>query len=140
MTERHQLDAELTAIAAHLPGRWQLDPKYTDHVWCAVLRDDTDHGLHFNMTAAKGRLQISGMWPLDKQNQQHIPSKCQHVTVARDRPPEKIAAEIKRRFLPWYLAAYAEQAQRASEADAGRRKQQEVAVELAALLGEPASA
>jgi len=140
MTERKQLDAELVAIAAHLPGRWQLDPKYADHVWCAVLLDDAGHGLHFNMTAPKGRLQIRGLWPRAQQKRQqkrqHIPDKCPHISVARNRPPEKIAAEISRRLLPWYLTAYADQAKRAQTADTGRKQQQEAARELAAIVGQ----
>lgn len=35
MTEKQQLDAELTAILKHLEG-WQLDPKYADHCWCVM--------------------------------------------------------------------------------------------------------
>ena len=62
-----------------------------------------------------------------------------HITIARNRPPEKIAAEIERRFLPWYLAAYAEQLKRAEQHNASRNRQQEVTVELAALLGPEAS-
>jgi hypothetical protein len=35
MTEKQQLDAELTEILKHLDG-WQLDPKYADHCWCVM--------------------------------------------------------------------------------------------------------
>lgn len=138
MTEKQQLDAELTALLPYLPG-WQLDPKYADHTWCAVLIDGNGRGIHVNSTQAKGRLYISGMWPWTSDRQQYRPDKCQHVTIARNRPPEKIAAEIQRRFLPWYMAAYAEQAERAAQHNASRNRQQEVTVELAALLGDGAA-
>ena len=138
MTERQQLDAELTALLPYLPG-WKLDPTYANHTWCAVLCDGTGKGLHFNMTQAKGRFYIGGMWPTDSDHQQHHPDKCQHITVARSRPPEKIADEIQRRFLPWYTAAYAEQAEWAVRRNVARNRQQEVTVELAALLGEEAA-
>ena len=35
MTDKQQLDAELTAILPYLPG-WQLDPKYAQHTWCVM--------------------------------------------------------------------------------------------------------
>jgi hypothetical protein len=138
MTDKQQLDAELTEILKHLPG-WRLDPKYADHCWCAVLIDDTGKGIHVNATQAKGRLYLSGMWPSDSDRQYCRPDKCQHITVARDRPPEKIAAEIQRRFLPWYTTAYAEEAERVKQHNASRNRQQEVAAELAALLGSEAT-
>ena len=138
MTEKQQLDAELTALVPHLPG-WKLDPAYADHTWCAVLIDGTGRGIHVNSTQARGRLYISGMWPWTSDRQQYRPDKCQHITIARNRPPEKIATEIHRRFLPWSTAAYAEQAERIKQHNASRNRQQEVTVELAALLGEGAA-
>ena len=69
----------------------------------------------------------------------HAPDKHLHITVARNRPPEKIAAEIQRRFLPWYLAEYAKQTERIAEYNAARDRQQGIAAELAALLGPDAS-
>ncbi len=138
MTDKQQLDAELTEVLKHLAG-WQLDPTFAQHCWAAALIDGVGRGIHVNATQAKGRLSISGMWPSDSDRQQHRPDKPLHITVARNRPPEKIAAEIERRFLPWYLAAYAEQLKRAEQHDAARNRQQEVTVELAALLGPEAS-
>ena len=93
MTERQQLDAELTAILPYLPG-WKLDPTYANHTWCAVLIDGTGRGIHVSITQAKGRFYISGMWPSDSDHQQCRPDKCQHITIARNRQPEKVAAEI----------------------------------------------
>jgi len=136
--DKRQLDAELAALLPFLPG-WQLDPAYADHTWCAVLRDGTGKGIHVNSTQAKGRLYLSGIWPCDSDRQQCTPDKPLHITIARNRPPEKIAAEIARRFLPWYTAAYAEQTDRAAQHNAARNRQQEVTVELAALLGDDAT-
>jgi hypothetical protein len=138
MIDKQQLDAELTAILPYLSG-WKLDPTYANHTWCAVLIDDVGRGIHVNATQAKGRLYIGGMWPIDSDRQQHRPDKPLHITIARNRPPEKIAAEIERRFLPWYLAAYAEQLKWAEQHNTSRNRQQEVTVELAALLGPEAS-
>lgn len=138
MTEKQQLDAELTEVLKHLPG-WQLDPKYNDHCWCAVLSDDNGRGIHVNATQAKGRFYLSGCWPHDSEGRMHGPDKHLHITVARNRPSEKIAAEITRRFLPWYLAEYTKQTERVAEYNAARDRQQGIAAELAALLGPDAS-
>ena len=138
MTEKQQLDAELTEVLKHLSG-WQLDPRYNNHCWCAVLIDGTGRGIHVNATQAKGRLYLSGCWPTDSEHRVHGPNKHLHITIARNRPPEKIAAEIQRRFLPWYTVAYAEQAKLAAQRNAARNRQQEVTVELAAILGPEAS-
>lgn len=138
MTDKQQLDAELTALLPLLPG-WQLDPRYNDHCWCAALIDGTGKGLHINATQAKGRFYISGMWPSDSDHQQCIPDRPQHITIARNRSPEKIAADLQRRFLPWYTTAYAEQAERAAKRNDIRRRQQEITVELAAILKADAS-
>ena len=138
MTEKQQLDAELTEVLKHLSG-WQLDPRYNNHCWCAVLIDGTGRGIHVNATQAKGRLYLSGCWPTDSEHRVHGPNKHLHITIARNRPPEKIAAEIQRRFLPWYRVAYAEQAELAARRNAARNRQQEVTVELAAILGPEAS-
>jgi len=35
MTEKQQLDAEVTAVLPYLPG-WKLDPTYADHTWCVM--------------------------------------------------------------------------------------------------------
>ena len=134
MTDKQQLDAELTEVLKHLPG-WQFDPRYNDHCWCAVLVDGEGRGIHVNATQAKGRLYLSGTWPCDSENRVHGPDKHLHITVARNRPPEKIAAEIRRRFLPWYLAEYAKQAERVAKCNSARTHQQDLAVELAAVLG-----
>jgi len=138
MTEKQQLDAELTEVLKHLPG-WQLDPKYADHYWCAVLTDGNGRGIHVNATQAKGRFYLSGCWPYDSENRMHGPDKHLHITVARNRPPEKIAAEIQRRFLPWYLATYAEKVEQVAKYNAARDRQQDLVIELAALLGADAS-
>ena len=51
--DKRQLDREMTAILAYLPG-WQLDPRYNDHCWCAVLIDGTGRGVHVNIQQSQG--------------------------------------------------------------------------------------
>jgi hypothetical protein len=137
MIDKQQLDAELKAILKHLPD-WRLDPAYGKDTWRAVLIDGTGKGIHVNATREKGRLCLSGIWPVDSEHQQHRPKECKRITIARDRPPEKIAADIQRRFLPWYVNAYTEQVEEVNRQNARRKQQQEVAAELAALLGQTA--
>ncbi len=129
--EKKIFDAELARVVKHLPG-WKLDP--TKACWYSYLTDGTGKEIHVNMTAKKGRFTISGGWPLDSDRQQHIPRDSMTITIARDRPPEKIAAEIQRRFLPWYTAAYAEQLGYANNHNDSRKRQQELTVELAGLF------
>ena len=96
MTDKQQLDAELTAILPYLPG-WQLDPKYAQHTWCAVLRDGTGKGIHVNATQAKGRLYISGMWPADS----HPPAMHPRQAAAYQLP----ATGRRRKSPPIYSGA-----------------------------------
>jgi hypothetical protein len=132
--DKAQLDRELTTIVKHLSG-WRLDPRFNDHCWCAVIIDDQGHGIHFNIQHAKGRYYISGNWPWDNDHNQYSPAKSQHITIGRNRTAEQVVAELNGRFLPWYLTAYAEQVERMAKHKARRTQQQEITVELAALLG-----
>ncbi len=134
MTEKQQLDAELTAVLKHLPG-WRLDPKYNDHWWAAHLIDGTGRGIFVNATRIKGRFVISGTWPKDKEGRDHLPENRQHITVARGRSAEKIATDIERRFLGWYEAAYKEQLDKIARHADSRSRQQEATAALAELLG-----
>ena len=95
------LDRELAEVLKFLPG-WKLDPAYRDHTWCSAITDGTGRGINFNAVRTKGRLYVGGRF-----KDHYRPDRCEHITVARNRPPEKIAADIQRRFLPWYLDAYA---------------------------------
>ena len=105
-----------------------------------MLIDGTGRGIHVNATQAKGRLYLSGMWPADSDRQQYTAptSACISPWPATGRR-RRLPPKSQRRFLPWYLAAYAEQAERVAQHNAARNRQQEVTVELAALLGPEAS-
>ena len=123
------LDRELAEVLKYLPG-WKLDPSYRHHTWCSGLIDGAGHGLHFNAVRTKGRLYIGGRF-----KDEYRPDRCEHITVARNRPPEKIAADIQRRLLPWYLEAYAEQEERIKSAEINRNRRARVEKELKELLG-----
>jgi hypothetical protein len=131
MTERQQLDAELTAILVHLPG-WKLDPQYANS-WAAGLIDGMGREIHINPVKAKGRLYLSGFWPKDKHGNQLVPVSAPHATISRDRPPEKIAADILRRFLPKYQDAYAPLLAEIKRTEERENRREAIAKELAAL-------
>jgi hypothetical protein len=131
MTEREQYTAELTALAKHLPG-WQVEAN--DSCWCGSLIGGNGKGLHFNFTGKKGRMVIGGRWPQSADHQQFYPREAKQISVARNLPPEKIAADVARRFLPWYEAAYGEQVELAAKHDAYNSKQANLTDVLAALV------
>ena len=133
-TVKKQLDAEMAAILEHLPG-WQLDPQYAEHWWCAAIKNDEGMGLQLNVSKRTGRWTITGFWPYDNSGKQWLPDRPKEISIDRDRQPEKIAADITRRFLPWYTDAFAEQVERARQADNHRRGQENLAKELMELLG-----
>jgi len=139
-SEKRALDAQLLEVLVFMPG-WKLDPTYAEHTWCAAIYDGNEAGkrIHVSLTHAKGRLYVSGIWPSGEDRQQCIPDTPLHITIARDKPAAKIAADIQRRFLPWYTAAYAEQLERIKKHNAARNRQQEATAELAVVLGQEAS-
>ncbi len=123
-------DPKINEILSHFPG-WRFDERFLADCWRAVIIDDEGHGVHLNTQQTKGRYYISGCWPSN-----YHPIHCPHISVSQDRPAEKIAEDIKRRFLPAYLEAYAEQ-KAIADAAAERDKQTEaVRQELAVIVGE----
>ena len=127
------LDRELAAVLKFLPG-WKLDPAYRDHTWCSAITDGTGRGIHFNAVRTKGRVYVGGRF-----KDHYRPDRCEHITVARNRPPEKIAADIQWRFLPWYLDAYARQERTINAAEAMSNRRARVVEELTALVGDNAA-
>lgn len=88
-------------ILKYLPG-WRLEKdNYID-----------PEGRGFFIREERGRLEIHGVWPKGR-----WPKERHGITIASDKPAEKIAAEIQRRFLPGYYAEYAEQ-KKLADADA----------------------
>jgi hypothetical protein len=124
------LDRELIEVLKFLPG-WQLDPANRDNTWYSAIMDGTGRGIYFNAVRMRGRLYLSGRF-----NDNCRPEHCEHISVSRNRPARAIAADIQRRFLPWYLEAFAAQevAIKAEEAAVERRSR--VKKELTELLGD----
>ena len=112
-------------IAEHLPG-WEAD---TDARWI-TLRRPAD-GAEITLRRQDGRLRVFGSYPSTVYVHEPQPS----ITLAADRPPRTIAAEITRRFLPGYDATYTKASQQAQELEHNRAYEIATCTELAQALG-----
>jgi hypothetical protein len=125
------IDPKLHEVLRNFPG-WRLDPAYKDSCWMIVFIDGEGRGLHFNTTHAKGRYVITGCWP---KNANYTSPAHHSITVSKDRPAEKIAEDIKRRFLPGYLDEFARLKDLADARDKYQAKIEGIRLELAQLIG-----
>lgn len=76
-----------------------------------------------------GRFEVSGNWPKGAEsNNYYSPSDRRSATFSADRNPEKLARDLERRYLSWYLAEYAQLAAQA-EADKVRYFERECELE-----------
>ena len=94
---------------------------------CSCIVDDTYNAYHTKgkiflsvgeldireVENKPGRLDISGNWPKNKHGEWQYPSERErdeagykHITVDGSKDADKIAADIKKRFLPVYTALY----------------------------------
>ena len=100
------------SIAEHLPG-WFAEvpsPRAADnypprHVYLGRETDKAGIALAYTWNQP-GRVDVSGRYPPEASNYPDRPS----ITLAANRPAEKLANEITRRFLPAYIVRW-EQAQ-----------------------------
>jgi len=109
----------------------------------SVLGEPEGMGIHVNYNEYKNTLNICGEYPKSKVNrgQEFYPRDC-YPSVATpsmgcsaEKSPEKIAADIKRRFIPEYLVAFAACAARRDMFDAADNAKTELADSLAGILG-----
>ena len=107
-TEFHNLCTMAMSIATHLPG-WIADintvrPEDSPPRYVVLGRDDgAGIALRF-MRNKPGRLEVSGRYPHEAYLSPDRPS----ITLAANRPAQKVAQEITRRFLPAYLERWEE--------------------------------
>ncbi len=120
----------LAELVKHFPG-WKIDPTFNgDHdTWRGQLLDGEGRGVFIRHD--RKRLDISGKWPTSVS----APYETLHITAADDKPAVKIAADIKRRFLPWYLEKFAEQQEKASKQAAYDAGIMATRAELIGILG-----
>ncbi len=136
------------AIAKHLPG-WrycQTDRGYfliPSGVPGSNYSPWRNHCQGMWLNIDNGRLIVSGVWPhgpADSGWRAIGPSDAREgdprITVSAGRSPEKIAADILRRFLPEYQRIYATLQTCLDKNVNGERRQYEVAAEFAAIMGD----
>ncbi len=92
----------------------------------------------------KKRIHVHGAWPYTKSNGCKTPSdlyvdgkrqESPRITVALDKDPAKIAADIQRRFLATYLDLYAKCVEKIAQEGAGEARQLRVSKEFAKTVG-----
>jgi hypothetical protein len=100
-TATHALAAD---VATHLSG-WNYNSPGEVNSW-AELQGPDGMAVHLSKVWNKPRVHVTGRWPRLANGQPNRPSESPSITIARDRGAEAIAQEIRRRFLPAYVAAY----------------------------------
>ncbi|MDH3478894.1 MAG: hypothetical protein OEO20_11375 [Gemmatimonadota bacterium] len=142
--------ASAIARASRLALRYERYEEEVRNQWSARLTHADGRAVWMNTTRAKGRLHIDGLWPDDprgtcaflprdilprdempNQNRQHDFS----ITVSLTKTPEKIAADIARRFWPEYSRVFALMVTRAREIREEIDTRQQEAERLVAKLG-----
>lgn len=114
--------AKIQQVALYLGYPWKFNHLH-ESSWSFEIIDGTGRGLH--LRPDRDKLRISCLFPRDKTCP--MSTDYQSIGVSLSRPAKDIAADIKRRLLPHYIAAY-EKAAHAYQ----QRKAQEDTLELMA--------
>lgn len=114
-TTEDEKTAKAALILACLGDGWtadHIDGHYTRH----LIHAD---GYGVSMRWDDTRIEISGIWPRDKAGCVQIPRDEYRpgITVAYDKAPTKIAADIVKRFLPGYVEVWKLQKEKADSND-----------------------
>jgi hypothetical protein len=91
----------MEGISPFFPG-WKIDPKYNSSYWCHRLIGPNDMGLFFNFTKTKGKVDVCGSWPQNKEYEEFMPNNPLHIGISMSKSFESIASDIKKRLMPWY--------------------------------------
>ena len=126
-------------IAAHLPEEWTYQPPVLREEEYPSERAQITHtdGAVIHLSRGRwnnaGRLNVSGIYPSDVTLDGDHPS----ITLADNRPPEKLAREIQRRFVPAYLTRWQKAQEQCARNAQVRTQIQDVAEQLAGITGYP---
>ena len=136
-------DELLRQIAAHLPD-FQLKAPADGRP--SYLAGPDGMEIWINAGRERGKLHIFGHWPMDG-NKHMSPrswgavayneSQDISIHVGADRPPEVIAREITRRFLPRYRELYSKCIERKAQNDSAKNAAYDRVRALAKQAGEP---
>ena len=122
-------------VAAHLGPEWTASVE-TLYGWkhVAMLTKADGATLHLYIDSSPTpRVNASGAFPAG------YGCDVRTITVAIAQGPERIARHIRSRFLPEYLASYAQAVEHATRSAAHEKVRQEALQRLAAIAGEPVS-
>lgn len=151
MMESKNILTLATEIASALGGDWRVhDPTESGERswWAALVLGGPWSPTHdlpsIHLRIHDGRLRVSPDWPMEEAGNYttvHSPreAKAQAITLAVDRPPEKLAADIRRRLLIPYAEEFAHQRLQCDRAILGREQGRGTVERLATLLGEELS-
>ncbi|MBN2391648.1 MAG: hypothetical protein JXR84_13065 [Anaerolineae bacterium] len=121
------------ALAEHLPG-WEFDTAYWQdrHQRFARLMNADIPGACVYVQCARGRAEISGGYPdgFHPRTEEDV-----RITVSMEREVEAVARDIERRFLGTYLEKFHAAMEIAYRVAQAQVKTQDVADELATILG-----
>jgi hypothetical protein len=132
------------AIIAAIPGATPIVRDEDDAIYGGVFGFTLagEESVHLSYDEWKNRVRVSGNWPRSKldggtafspasYNSETTPS----ITCDADKAPDKIAADIVRRFLPDYRAMLAKCIERRDNHEAYIRNVNGLAAELAGIMG-----
>ena len=93
-------------VALYLGKPWKFSHLGEPSDWRYEITDGTGHVLNFHVNSYqhKGKLRVSGNFPRSRTAPYRTDYKTIGISISR--PPRDIAADITRRLIPQYLAAY----------------------------------
>jgi hypothetical protein len=125
-------------IAAAMGEGWSVDddPRFAEYPGAYLMGpDDVRIYLRFEPHGHKGKVAVHTAFPDSYRRVYTSDIPDLTIYVGKDRGPDVIAKEIKRRFLPDYLPALALIRERVAEHEAGERESARVCALLAAIPG-----
>lgn len=129
-----ELKNKLAAIAAILGGQISFPHEHTDN---ATI--DLGNERRFFVRHYKGKLTVYGLWPKSKVDG-HIfapgyGEPTPEISASATKTPEKIANDIKNRFLPDYETLVAQKIERRNNQDAYTNSRTQTADKIAEIMG-----
>ena len=142
MTNNKSLQHIIQAVGHELSTRteevWTLNPDIANAEIRQSLRGPSDKTIYFTAPPyqKEARIEIYGGYPRGPQGEWMLyRAKVPKITVAKNRAPEQIAADIQRRFLPRYEQAFNRAQDEKKRLEEKLRRQAEIIAGLVSVLG-----
>jgi hypothetical protein len=137
-----KLDQLVRSIVAYFPIGWRVTDSPEDmwaaSAWRHARGPEPESEITFYATWREKRLSVSGAFPKSFTDSTAFgpPFKVERpsASVAMDRPPQKLAADLLRRVVWPYLAILEESLKRRDAYDADRALEREISLQLAAVI------